>query len=300
MIFDYVHEPDHQRDLVQQGDDEALPAASFIPRCLFRPGPVLRRALHALEPAGHQGQLAGTNQCMAAGLGVVVVLFLWRRCATIWNVLRSGGGPVPAPFYDPQTFSLAAVSTGTSMAMLTYIGFDAISTLSEEAHNPRRNILLATVLTCLITGILACGAQVYAAQLVWPEATAASRTSTRRSSMSRGQAGGPALLITVNLALLVAQIGSGAGAHLAAGRLLYGMGRDNAIPRRFFACPGSPDPHPAKQHPAGGRSGAGRRVAVELRPRLRDAQLRRPDRLHGRESSPPSSATSSAATGKLR
>ena len=24
------------------------------------------------------------------------------------------------------------------------------------------------------------------------------------------------------------------GAHLGAGRLLYGMGRDNAIPRRFF------------------------------------------------------------------
>jgi amino acid transporter len=38
---------------------------------------------------------------------------------------------------------------GTSIAVLTYIGFDGISTLSEEADNPRRNILLATVLTCL-------------------------------------------------------------------------------------------------------------------------------------------------------
>ena len=37
----------------------------------------------------------------------------------------------------------------TSIAVLTYIGFDGISTLSEEAENPRRNILLATVLTCL-------------------------------------------------------------------------------------------------------------------------------------------------------
>ena len=42
-------------------------------------------------------------------------------------------------------------------------------------------------------------------------------------------------MITVNLALLVAQTGSGSGAHLAAGRLLYGMGRDNAIPSGFFA-----------------------------------------------------------------
>ena len=50
-----------------------------------------------------------------------------------------------------------------------------------------------------------------------------------------GKAGGQWLFHTVNLALLVATIGSGAGAHLGAGRLLYGMGRDNAIPRRFFA-----------------------------------------------------------------
>jgi amino acid transporter len=38
----------------------------------------------------------------------------------------------------------------------------------------------------------------------------------------------------VNLALLVATIGSGSGAQLGASRLLYGMGRDDAIPRRFF------------------------------------------------------------------
>ena len=58
------------------------------------------------------------------------------------------------PFYDPATFSWAKVSTGTALAVLTYIGFDGISTLSEEAKNPRRNILLATVLVCLFTGIL--------------------------------------------------------------------------------------------------------------------------------------------------
>jgi amino acid transporter len=49
------------------------------------------------------------------------------------------------------------------------------------------------------------------------------------------RAGGAVLSVAVGLALLVAQTGSGAGAHLAAGRLLYGMGRDNAIPSRFFA-----------------------------------------------------------------
>src|SRR5215470_14357323 len=48
------------------------------------------------------------------------------------------------PFYDPATFTTDNLFGCTSLAVLTYIGFDAISTLSEEAENPKRNILLAT------------------------------------------------------------------------------------------------------------------------------------------------------------
>ncbi len=70
------------------------------------------------------------------------------------------------PFYDPANFQSSSIFAGTSVAVLTYIGFDAISTFSEEVRNPRRNILLATVLVCLITGLLS-GLEVYAAQLIW-------------------------------------------------------------------------------------------------------------------------------------
>src|SRR5579885_1939658 len=40
------------------------------------------------------------------------------------------------PFYDPQTFTWGGLFGCTSIAVLTYIGFDGISTLSEEAENP--------------------------------------------------------------------------------------------------------------------------------------------------------------------
>ena len=49
-----------------------------------------------------------------------------------------------------------------------------------------------------------------------------------------GRAGGPLLFHVVNMTLLVATIGSGMGSQLGAARLLYGMGRDNTIPRGFF------------------------------------------------------------------
>ncbi|MCX6905231.1 MAG: APC family permease, partial [Verrucomicrobia bacterium] len=173
-----------------------------------------------------------TNTWVAGGLGVVIVLFLAAVTRYLWLQPPVGPDGWTRPFYDPQTFTWQHLSTGTSLAVLTYIGFDGISTLSEEVHNPRRNILLATVWTCLLTGVLA-AIQVYAAQLVWPETNNFPDVDTAFVHVS-GKAGGPWLFLLVNLALLVASIGSGSGAQLGAGRLLYGMGCDNAIPRRFF------------------------------------------------------------------
>jgi len=121
---------------------------------------------------------------------------------------------------------------GTSIAVLTYIGFDGISTLSEEVENPRRNILLATVLTCLVIGILS-AFEVYAAQLIWPASQPFPDVDTAFVHVA-GRAAGPWLFAVINITLLVANMGSGLGAQLGAARLLYGMGRSNALPKSFF------------------------------------------------------------------
>jgi putrescine importer len=208
-------------------------AMNFVPEVPFAAWAVSFAVLFTLLNLRGIKASSRTNEFITAGLGVVIVVFLMAAVRTILRSPDLDAERLLRPFYDPETFSWKAVSTGTSIAMLTYIGFDGISTLSEEAHNPRRNIMLATVLTCLLTGILA-ATQVYAAQLVWPGYEGFADVDTAFVFIA-GQAGGPALFFTVNLALLVATIGSGAGSHLAAGRLLYGMGRDNAIPSRFFS-----------------------------------------------------------------
>ncbi len=172
-----------------------------------------------------------TNAIVAGGLGLVIILFFGAAVHYLWFHPPGGVSGWTRPFYDPQTFSFRTVSGGAALAVLTYIGFDGISTLSEEVHNPRRNILLATVLVCLVIGLLS-AFQVYAAQLIWPELSFP-KLETAFADVAR-RAGGFWLFHVVNLALLIASIGSGAGAHLGAGRLLYGMGRDNAIPKKFF------------------------------------------------------------------
>ena len=174
---------------------------------------------------------ARINTTLAAAMGVVIVIFL-AAAARYIGLIPHDAGFFTRPFYDPQTFSTRSVLGGTSLAVLTYIGFDGISTLSEEAHNPRRNIPLATVLVCLITGILA-AVEVYAAQLVWPASIPYPDVDTAFVFVA-GRTAGPWLFSLINITLLVATIGSGSGAQLGAARLLYGMGRSNAIPRKFF------------------------------------------------------------------
>ncbi len=177
---------------------------------------------------------ARTNEILTAAMSVVIV---WMLVACVRAVLALPQHLDTAffllPFYDPKTFSLPAVSTGTSLAVLTFIGFDGISTLSEEAKNPRRNVLLATVLVVLIIGVLSV-VEVYVAQLVWPHGEKFPDVDTAYVHVA-GRAGGMLLFQAVNLTLIIANMGSGSGAQLAGARLLFGMGRDGALPKGFFA-----------------------------------------------------------------
>jgi putrescine importer len=172
---------------------------------------------------------ARTNELLTAAMGVVI---LWMLIAAARYVMREPGVDWVQPFYDPKTFTWGSISNGASIAVLTYIGFDGISTLSEEVRNPRRNILLAMVGTCLIIGVLS-AVEVYAAQLVWPATQPYPDIDTAYVHIA-GRAGGALLFQVMSLTLIIASVGSGAGAMLAGARLLYGMGRDNALPKGFF------------------------------------------------------------------
>jgi amino acid transporter len=174
---------------------------------------------------------ARINSALAAAMGLVIVAFFVAAARYVFATPHDGADFFTRPFYDPQLWDTKAVLSGTSIAVLTYIGFDGISTLSEEAENPRRNILLATVLTCLVIGLLS-ALEVYAAQLVWPASQPFPDVDTAFVAVA-GRAW-PALFPVVGFTLVVANFGAGMGSQLGAARLLYGMGRSGALPRSFF------------------------------------------------------------------
>ena len=179
---------------------------------------------------------ARVNTALAAGMGAVIAIFFVAAARYIFDTPHAGVAFFTRPFYDPLTFDSRAVLGGTSIAVLTYIGFDGISTLSEEAENPRRNILLATVLTCVVIGLLS-ALEVYAAQLIWPASQPFPNEDT--AFVAVAQRAWLPLFAIVGFTLLVANFGSGLGAQIGAARLLYGMGRSSALPKLFF---GAVDP----------------------------------------------------------
>ena len=174
-----------------------------------------------------------------------VVVFYFMAAAIRYILIKNGLGGLFSlqPFYNPDTFNVSAVGSATALAALTYIGFDGITTLSEEVKNPRRNIMTGAVLTCLITGVWS-GSQIYLAQLSWPDW--ASLTDGLTDAAARNNAldtaimsvadriGGPLLDGSLSFILLLGSIGSGSAGQLGASRLLFGMGRDGIIPKKIF------------------------------------------------------------------
>jgi putrescine importer len=207
-------------------------AINFLPEIPYVVWVCLFAALFTLLNCNGMETSAKINAGMALVLGIVIVLVLVAAIRYLFHLPTYPAGFLTHPFYDPTTFTSSGLLRGTSIAVLTYIGFDGISTLSDEAKDPSRNVPRAIVWTCIVTGILA-SIEVYVGQLAWPQSKPFPDIDTAYVYIS-GRVGGPLLFTIVNGALLLATIGSGMASQLGAARLMLAMGQDGALPKKFF------------------------------------------------------------------
>jgi len=177
-----------------------------------------------------------TSARINAGIALVLTAVIVLVVTAAIRFLHAGRflspGMLWLPFYDPNSFSASKIFHGTSIAVLTYIGFDGISTLADETKDPQRTLPRAIVITCAVTGILA-AIEAYLAQLCWPIGAVFPDIDTAYVHIA-GRIGGPSLFAITNAALLIATIGSGMAAQLGAARILFSMGQQEALPKRFF------------------------------------------------------------------
>ncbi|MEO8028800.1 MAG: APC family permease, partial [Bryobacteraceae bacterium] len=200
MLLDYVLNPLICTIWCAKAAGNVLPVVPYAAWALFFAGLFTFLNLRKVQTT------ARVNTILAIVMGLVILWFLVAVARYVMALPVIDAGLFIRPFYDAPNFSLSHVATGTSLAVLTYIGFDAISTLSEEVIDPKRNILRATVLVCLVTGILS-AIEVYAAQLVWVFGQVFPDVDTAFVHVA-GRVGGSALFQTLNFTLLVASVGS--------------------------------------------------------------------------------------------
>ena len=175
---------------------------------------------------------ARTNEVLLGFMMLVTTVFLVEAFRFVVLHHRYIGLISMRPIYNPATFDVRAIAAGTSLAALVFIGFDGVSILAEEVKNPRRNVLLASVLTVVFTGLFS-GLQVYMAQRVWPDYTTLQNPETAFMDVAR-MAGGPYLFAAYGVMLLISSIACGLAGHVGASRLLYSMGRDDVLPKKIF------------------------------------------------------------------
>lgn len=165
----------------------------------------------------------------------VVLVLLQVVFLVVFVILAFGavepGTSLTAPFLVPG-MEWAGIFSGASILALSFLGFDAISTLSEEAKNPRRTVPRAIVLTTLIGGALFTFIS-WLGHIAFPDWTQYVDLDTAAIELMN-HIGGAFLQTSFLVAGILGALASATASQASVSRILYAMGRDRIFPRRVF------------------------------------------------------------------
>jgi putrescine importer len=138
-----------------------------------------------------------------------------------------------APFYDSNT-DLSLVLAGAAILALSFLGFDAVSTLAEETEDPRRKIPLAIML-CALAGGAIYVFQSYLGHIAFPDFKSFADDQDVASSDVMTEIGKDFLNSFFTAAYVAGAFACAMASQASVSRILYAMGRDGTLPRPVFA-----------------------------------------------------------------
>lgn len=124
--------------------------------------------------------------------------------------------------------------TGASILTLSYLGFDAITTVAEEAVNPEKNVGRAIIIVCLGAGTMFV-VVAYLMQIAWPNAWNEFQSVDTGAYEFVSRVMGDSMGSIFTAMFLVGGTASAMASQASASRILFGMGRDGALPKKLFA-----------------------------------------------------------------
>lgn len=176
---------------------------------------------------------AWANTLMTGAMILAAILFVILAVMALNHGVGAGTLWSTLPFYNPATFSWNLLMAGTATAVFSYVGFDGVSTLAEEVENPRVNIGRATVWVAILCAVIFVTVA-YLAQLVWPDYSTLPRDVGAVLIIAQA-IGGAWFKMFIFFIMIVAGLSCALAGEVSAARLLYGMGRDGVLPRKFFS-----------------------------------------------------------------
>jgi len=173
------------------------------------------------------GLTARVNRYMLVMELVTLSLFVVLGLAALYGG-AGAGGLTAKPIYDPGVFSWSTVAGATSIAVLSFLGFDGISTLSEESRGHLTAVGRAKVLSLLLVGALFMLQTWIATDLARGMRFTSAETAFYEVAQ---RAGGASLrLITILATVIASAIANAMAAQAAVSRILFAMSRDGKLP----------------------------------------------------------------------
>ena len=175
---------------------------------------------------------------------LVALQFIFIGALLIFIIKWISGGNGAATFFDwgalfnsiefnQPEMGVGMLFTGASILALSFLGFDAVTTIVEEAIEPEKNVGKAILIICIGAGgffILLS----YFFQLAWPTAWKDfSSIDTGAYELIVRVAGGVMGYIFTAITV-IGTLASALASQASASRILFGMGRDGVLPKKFF------------------------------------------------------------------
>ena len=169
-----------------------------------------------------------------ANVVIIAVQAVFIGAFVVFGLASLSGQQVDplAPFVgDGSVEGPGVLFAGAAVLCLSFLGFDSVSTLAEEAKEPTRSVPRAIMITTIAAGVIFIGLS-YLAQLVFPSNDFTDVDSAALDVMQT--AGGEFLAVFFTAAYVAGAAGSALTSQASVSRIIYAMGRDGVLPKRVF------------------------------------------------------------------
>ena len=163
----------------------------------------------------------------------LLVIFAWLAARGLSQGV-AGAHLSIAPFFQPKVMSPALLFGALSIAALSFLGFDAISTMSEEARGGSRAVGRATIVTLCLSAALFIVQTWLACLFVLGRPAFGHPADDSAFIDIAGLVGGTWFRTACSvLGIAIGSVACTMVAQVACARLIFGMARDRKLPRWF-------------------------------------------------------------------